>query len=358
MSFQWPVDAAELFGERYPQMVNTGLPAPDVDAVRAAIKLMWPNTPGGWVYEWSALGARYASEGSHQLASLAYGWAKFPTLADDYRREALLNQLRQYLLAAPDFGVDFQRRVLDVPYRGATTPVPVHIFAAPDLAADAPVLLASGGVDSWKMDMHNIFVLAAATAGVRVVAFDIAGTGESAVPMTPDGGAEIVRGLIAEARTLGNGIAVHLGISMGGHYSARSGLAGEVDAAIVFGGPVEDAFNRNLSAVQFGMDGIIGNALGFDRRPSAEELAARFGAFSLRPLLDQDTNTPMLVVNGADDVHVPRHDTVVFEGRRDTEVHLIPDTGHCATTKLPEAIGLMFGWLQRTLETLGVKANS
>jgi esterase FrsA len=220
------------------------------------------------------------------------------------------------------------------------------------------VLLASGGVDSWKMDMHNMFVLAAATAEVRVIAFDIAGTGESAVPMTPDGGAEIVRGLIAEARTLGNGIVIHLGISMGGHYSARSGLAGEVDAAIVLGGPVEDAFNRDISKAQFGMDGIIGNALGFDQRPSAEELATMFGAFSLRPLLDQDTNTPMLVLNGADDVHVPQHDTLVFEGRRDTEVHLIPDTGHCATSKFPEAAGYMFSWLQRTLNDLAAQADS
>jgi esterase FrsA len=358
MSFQWPVDAQDLFGERYPQMVNTGLPAADVDAVRAAITEMWTDAPGGWVYEWSALGARYAGEGSHQLASLAYGWAKFPTLADGSKRRALQKQREQYLLAAPDFGVDFHRRVVDVPYRAASTPVPVHIFATADLPADAPVLLASGGVDSWKMDLHTIFVLAAATAGIRVVAFDIAGTGESAVPMTPDGGAETVRGLIAEARTLGNGIVIHLGISMGGHYSARSGLAGEADAAIVLGGPVEDAFNGDTSMVQFGMDGIIGNALGFDERPSADELAATLGAFSLRPLLDQDTNTPMLVVNGADDVHVPQHDTLVFEGRRDTEVHLIPNAGHCATTKLPEAIGLMFSWLQPTLETLSVQANS
>lgn len=358
MSFQWPVDAEDLFGERYPQMVNTGLPAPDVDAVRASITEMWPDAPGGWVYEWSALAARYASEGSHQLAALAYGWAKFPTLADDSKRGALRSQLEQYLLAAPDFGVDFQRRILDVPYRGASTPVPVHIFAASDLPSDAPVLLASGGVDSWKMDVHGILVLAAATAGVRVVAFDIAGTGESAVPMTPDGGAEIVRGLIAQARTLGNGLVSHLGISMGGHYSARSGLAGEVDAAIVLGGPVEDAFAKDASMAQFGMDGIVGNALGFDQRPSAEELRATFGAFSLRPLLDQDINAPMLVLNGADDVHVPQHDTVVFQGRRNTEVHLIPDTGHCATSKLPEAIGLMFSWLQRTLETIGANAIS
>ncbi len=352
MSFQWPVDPKSLFTERNPQMVNTGLPAQDVAAVASAISEMWPDAPGGWVYEWTALADRYAALGQHQLASLAFGWAKFPTLSDGPKRRALARQLEQYLLAAPDFGVDFERRVFEVPYQGATTSVPVHIFAAPGLAADAPVLLASGGVDSWKMDMHNIFALAALTTGVRVVAFDIAGTGESTVPMTPDGGAEIVRGLVAEARALGNGVVVHMGISMGGYYSARSGLAGEVDAAIVFGGPVEGAFGMDVSTARFGMDGIVGNALGFDRRPSAEELASTFGAFSLRPLLDQDINVPMLIVNGADDVHVPQHDTLVFEGRRHTEVHLIPDTGHCATTKLPEVIPLMFDWLRREVKTL------
>ena len=58
----------------------------------------------------------------------------------------------------------------------------------------------------------------------------------------------------------------------------------------------------------------------------------------------------MLIVNGADDVHVPQHDTLVFEGRRNTEVHLIPDTGHCAVTKLPEVMPMIMAWLARTLK--------
>jgi esterase FrsA len=71
--------------------------------------------------------------------------------------------------------------------------------------------------------------------------------------------------------------------------------------------------------------------------------------FSLRALLDQDLNGPMLVVNGADDVHVPQADTLVFEGRRDTSVHLIPDTGHCAATKSAEAFGIIQTWLRDVL---------
>ena len=348
MSYQWPLDASELFGERYPQMINTGLPVGDVDTVRAAVTDMWADAPGGWVHEWSRLAAAYADAGSHDQAALAYGWAKFPTLADPSKRVALARQLEQYQLAAPGFGLGFQRQVLKLPYRGGTTDVPVHVFTPFGLPADRPVVIASGGVDSWKMDVHRLMVLLAVQLRVRVVAFDIAGTGESTVPMTGSGGGEMVSGLIEHARSIGNGVVGHVGISMGGYFSARSGLAGEVDAAVVLGGPVEAAFTGAKKAV-FGMEGIVGNAMGFDAPPSQDELAARRAELSLRPLLDQDRNAPMLIVNGEDDVHVPQHDTLVFRGRRDTVVDLVPDTGHCAVSKLPEVFPTIIDWLDRTL---------
>jgi esterase FrsA len=161
----------------------------------------------------------------------------------------------------------------------------------------------------------------------------------------------MVTGLIEHARSLGNGVVAHMGISMGGYFSARSGLGGEVDAAVVLGGPVEAAFT-DARKDAFGMDGILGNAMGFDAPPTPEQLGAGRAEFSLRPLLDQDRNSPMLVVNGADDVHVPQHDTLVFRGRRDTVVDLVPDTGHCAVSKLPEVFPTIIGWLDRTLTAI------
>ncbi|KAI8870856.1 alpha/beta-hydrolase [Ramicandelaber brevisporus] len=345
-SFEWEVDVQELFGERYPQMVNSGLPVEDVDALRLAITDMWADCPGGWVYEWSQLAARYAGCGKHQLAVLAYGWTKFPTLANESKRNALVQQLKQYQLAAPSFKVAFERCVIDVPHLGGTTAVPVHLLTPPGFSSDAPVLLASGGVDTWKMDMHQIFEIFALRTGMRVVTFDIAGTGESEVPMSANGGAEMVRGLIAAARSLGNGYVIHLGLSMGGYFSARSGLTGEVDAAVDWGGPVEHAFADGRDFA-FGMNGIIGNALGFDHGPTKEELARLWPSFNLRHLLDRNDNAPMLVINGADDVHVPQHDTLVFRGRRNTEVRLISGTGHCATSKMPEVVQHIVEWLNR-----------
>ncbi|MFF3073054.1 hypothetical protein [Kitasatospora sp. NPDC057936] len=48
-------------------------------------------------------------------------------------------------------------------------------------------------------------------------------------------------------------------------------------------------------------------------------------------------------------LHVPQHDTLVFTGRRATEVHLLPDTGHCAISKMGEAMELITAWLRKTM---------
>ena len=347
MPYQWPAKTSDLFAERQPQMVNTGLPVDDVEATRLAIRSMWPDEPGGWVHEWSRLGSRFAGEGRHDLAMLAFGWAKFPVLADNAKRRAFEHQIEQYELASAGFPVSFERRVLEVPFGNGSVQMPIHLLGAPSLPADAPVILASGGVDSWKMDLHQLFCLVALQTHARMLLFDIPGTGETAVPLSPSS-TEVLGGLIQEARRLGNGRVVHLGISMGGYFSAHSGLTGSVNASVVLGGPVEAAFAPDRRW-QFGMADIIGNAVGFDRPPSPEELGAKTAALSHRPLLDRSHNAPMYIINGADDVHIPQHDTLVFQGRSDTHVELIPETGHCAVSKLAEFAPAMIAWMSQHL---------
>lgn len=346
MSYQWPMDPQELFDERYPQMLNLGLPRADVDAVRVAVREMWSDAPGGWAYEWSRRAAAYAAAGRHDLAYLAYGWAKFPVLADTAKRTALARQIEEYELAAPGFPVPFERRVLEVPYQGGSTPVAVHLLGPSGRA----VLIASGGVDSWKMDIHPLLVQLVQRGGVQVLAFDHAGTGESAVPLTAAGGVEIVQGLIDWARANGNGRVGHFGFSMGGYFAAHSGLAGLVDAAVDLGGPIQDSFTEdNLKRLMFGMADNFGNALGFDAQPEVTEFLGLMGEFPLTDLLQQDVNAPMLVINGADDVHVTQADTLLFTGRRDTDVRLVPDSGHVAASKLPEVIPVIADWLAQHL---------
>jgi esterase FrsA len=138
---------------------------------------MWADTPGGWVYEWSRLAEKHADRGDHYLASLTYGCAKFPCLADPARVTAMQHQLEQFELAATDFPLAFERRIITVPYRGGSIEVPVHLYSADGEYAGRPVLIASGGVDTWKMDIHPWWVGLTQGAALTTLAFDHPGTG-------------------------------------------------------------------------------------------------------------------------------------------------------------------------------------
>jgi hypothetical protein len=80
---------------------------------------------------------------------------------------------------------------------------------------------------------------------------------------------EVVLGLVAEARRLGNGKVAHFGLLFGRNFSVMSGLTRAVDAAINLGGPIDKSFEREVFArLPFGTERIWGNDISFDRKPS------------------------------------------------------------------------------------------
>ena len=346
MPYTYPIDPAAMFKDRYAQMLGFGFPQEDVNILRENIRDMWLNAPGGWVYEWSTVAARYASMGNPYLSALAYGWAKFPCLADEAKVKAMQLQVQKYIEASKNFPVKFERRSITVPYAGGTTDVFIHLLGGPDDRKHMPVLLASGGVDSWKMDIHHLLVALAQGTGMTVMAFDHPGTGETKVPLNRAGD-EVVLGLADAARAIGNGRVAHFGLSFGGNFTAMTGLSGAVDAAIDLGGPVNATFERqNLKKMPYGMADIVGNDLGFNSQPDFDKLADAAAGLSRAALLNNPSNAPMLVINGEDDYFVPREDTTIFNGRLHTQVHLLPGTGHCAVSRMNEVMPVMFGWLR------------
>ncbi len=349
MPYTYPIDAQAMFEDRTHQFVGYGLPADDVARVRAATTDFWANEPGGWVYEFSALAAQYQEANQPLLAALAYGCAKFPCVADDARKAALDHQIQAYLVAAPGFGVKFERRVLDLPTDKGAVSLPVHLYSTAGSFDAGPVLMISGGVDTAKMDIHNWLMAFATRAGVTVLAFDLPGTAENPVLLGPDADS-VVRSLVTEARGIGNGLVAHMGISFGGNLAAMTGLTGIVDAAVDLGGPVDAAFLPEYQRrLPYGMADIVGNALGFDHPVTVDELSAGARSLVRTELLHRHTNTAMLVVNGADDYFVPARDTRVFEGRPGVTVELIPGTGHCAMSKAGEVMPTVISWLRDQL---------
>jgi esterase FrsA len=94
------------------------------------------------------------------------------------------------------------------------------------------------------------------------------------------------------------------------------------------------------------MHDILGNAMHRDHSPTLDELTAGLGELDRSNLLAQQVNSSMLVINGADDYFVPQSDTLVFEGRPHTEVHLIEGTGHVAMSKAAEVVPQIIAWLR------------
>jgi esterase FrsA len=351
MSYQFPVDPGSLLDERTAQFVNLGIPAADVAQLRGVVLDMWADAPGGWTWEWSRLAQRYAAAGDHYRASLAYGGARFPCLADPSKATALDRQVEQYTLAAPGFPVSFERRIVTARYRDGIVEVPVHVLSPPGAGAGTPVLIASGGIDTWKMDLHPMWVALALGARLRVVAFEHAGVGElTRIPMAPDT-QQIIGGLLAFARAITTGKVGHIGLSFGGHFAARTGLLGDADAAIVVGGPVTSASfgPEHAKSLLYGMDNIFGNAVGFSAKPQPDALVAASQPFALDDLLATQRNSPMLVINGDADVHVPAADTRIFAGRPHTQTALIPGGTHCAMNKLDQLLPILTTWLSASL---------
>ena len=343
--YTYEIDTAAMFEDRTDQFTKFGIPADEIERVRTAITDMWADAPGGWAYEWSKLASEHADRGDHYLASLIYGCAKFPCLTDQARVQAMRHQLEQFELASKDFPVSFERRIIAVPFRDGTVEVPVHLYSTDGNYAARPVLIASGGVDTWKMDIHPWWVGFTQGAGVTTMAFDHPGTGETTIPLDEHAD-EIILGLTGYARSLGDGRVAHFGASFGGNFAAMSGLAGIVDAAVDLGGPVLDSFKpEHLKNLPYGMHDILGNAMHWDHSRPLEDLSTGLEVLNRRDLLAQQHNSAMLVINGADDYFIPQADTLIFQGRPNTEVHLVEDTGHVAMSKAPEVVPKIIAWL-------------
>ncbi|MEU8804613.1 alpha/beta hydrolase [Spirillospora sp. NPDC048819] len=356
--FTFTVDPQAVLDERARQFTALGVPAGAVARARDRIGEMWGDGEDGWGPVWAAEAERAGRERGPLAESLCWGAARFPCLATEARRDAHRRQLERYLDAAPRFRARFRRRILHVPHPGdgtgnATTPVPAHLFRRP-FGRPRGVLILSGGVDTWKMDLHRLAVTTALATGFIVAAIDMPGTGESELVLTP-GADRVLAALAGELRREYGLPTGFLGLSFGGHWAAKLALLGEVDAAVDLGGPTGAAATPvDVLNLPYGMTGILGNALGLDAPPGPGRAAELLDAFSLRGqgLLDPGRAgraAPLLAVNGARDQYIPPGDTTGLAGRPGTAVWLVAGATHCAPERFRVLMPAIWGWLAARL---------
>ena len=104
-----------------------------MDAVEARVSDdLWDDQPVSWISEWSSAAADAEASGDLLVASLCFEVAKYPGLGNDTHAWAYIQQLRTCLAASANFPLRFERRILDVAYHGAATPMAVHIYRRRD----------------------------------------------------------------------------------------------------------------------------------------------------------------------------------------------------------------------------------
>ena len=336
-------------------MRGWGIPSHTIRKVRDRVREMWSDTAGSWAWEWTREAESAKRAGDPLLAARLYGAARFPCAVSELQRAAARHQLESYLAAAPSFPCRFERRVLELSYRGRSTRVPTHLFAVRGDSRHKPLLCLSGGVDTLKMELHRLALTLVRLGGFRVAAIDMPGTGESELALAPDADT-IYEGVLDElAGEAQRGV---LGISFGGHWAAKLGLRRCADAAVDLGGPIGAGSmnSEKLARLPNGMTGILGNALRLTALPGENEAGSLLRAFSLREqgLLQGARATALLAVNGAHDQYVPREDTTVFRSIPGAEVWLVEGATHCAAERFPAVVLSVIAWLR--VKLLGASA--
>jgi hypothetical protein len=126
-------------------------------------------------------GVNYATAYEREVMDVLTSIRNHYTL--DTAGRLLLTNAERYLRSP----VKFEHRILAIPYQGGTVSTPVHLFSVTGQYASAPVLIYTGGVDTYKMGLHAIYATLAQRLGITLLGFDIADTGESTIPLSVNG---------------------------------------------------------------------------------------------------------------------------------------------------------------------------
>ncbi len=325
-----------------------GIDAEDVRQVLAGLKSLDPDD---WAATWAVMGEHHAtaagaaSDAAVKKENWHQAWLDFhfgawpaqntPGKRADYGKA--VEAFREYgkLLDPP---VETVR----IPFEGKEM---VGYLRLPHGVMQAPVVVSIGGLDEFKEYGIEHGSAALTSAGLGVLALDMPGTGEAAVPM--EVGSERMIG--AAITYLGTRTDVDpqriavMGASAGGYWSAIAAYTERqrLRAAVVRGGPIHDYFQADWQRKSwgtreylFGLKEARMFVYGF-KAGEEEPFLKKLATFSLetRGIL-QRPSAPMLVVNGEKDSQVPIADLYLLLRTGTPKFAWVnPDGGHTGRSK-------------------------
>lgn len=325
--------------------------------------------PGSWVHEFAALGAEHEAQAAvlessdsaaaadeYALAALYYGIARFPYVGSPAKEDAYQKHIQCYLTAAEHFNPPLE--IVRIPFEGKEI---IGYLRIPPADTPPPVVVITGGVDTWKSDVETS-VNAMLAEGMATFSFDMPGTGESAWPLSATGDriyAQVLDYLQTRPDVDGDRMAVYLR-SFAGYFAVKLALTNDdVKAAVNVGGPIALAFTReHAEVIPIEMFHTVGHAMGVDPDISYKDAVPLFEALSLDTaglLQPPVRQAPLLSINGDQDVLVPIADLYIISERGiEQEEWVYAGDGHTAGANAAEHIPKSAAWIKARLDEVPV----
>jgi esterase FrsA len=325
-----------------------GIDAGDVRNVLADLK---STDSEEWAAAWAVMGerhaatARAASDAADKRENWRQAWLDFhfgawpaqntPGKRADYRKA--VDAFREYGKL-----LDPAAETVRIPFEGKEI---IGYLRLPRGVTRPPVVISVGGLDEFKEYSVEHGSTALAGAGLGLLALDMPGTGETAVPMEV-GSERMIGAVIAYLGTrtdVDAGRLAVIGSSAGGYWSALAGYTerARLRAVVVRGGPIHNYFQADWQRKSWGSNEYLYGlkearmfVYGF-KAGEEDAFLKKLASFSLetRGILNQPS-APMLVVNGEKDTQVPVADLYLLLRTGTPKFAWVnPDGGHTGRSK-------------------------
>ncbi len=355
--------------DRFDGWVRAGAGEAELDAALRRVYRPSGTGPGSWVYEISQPAAQHearareleaegGAEGAAEQwrqAAVLYYVARFPFIGNQAKAEAYRKHIECYLESVKHEEPPLE--IVRIPHRGKEI---VGYLRVPRSEVRPPVVVLTGGVDTWKSDIEGP-AKAMLAEGMAAFTFDMPGTGESAWPLSADGEGVYSRVLeyLKTRRDLdGERMAVYLQ-SFAGYYAVKLAvLDPNVKAAVNVGGPVHHSFTvEHAQTVDEGMVETIAHAMGEDPDQPIAEMVAKIEPFSLERqglLRAPERQAPLLSINGDRDPLVTINDLYVISASGIAQEEWVyAGDGHCAPNHAAEHVPRAAAWIRAWLDRVG-----
>lgn len=334
----------------------------DRDLALATIDGLTGLDPDAWADAWGGLvddleqraAAAEDPEEQRRLWWQAYQAAflgRYPV--PNHPRKAALYDRARANFARSTALEDPPAEIIDVPFAGrAGEGDTVRFYLTRPAGVERPaVVLAWGGIDTWKEESHTRIGALLRSRGVAVVLVDMPGTGESPVLAGVDAERQYtpVFEYLAGRDDLDGARCGVIGASFGGYWAMKLAYTHRehVAAAVNWGGGIHITFQaewqqRSRNASSYLMDLMAARARIFGGE-TFEDYVARCPELSLldQGLLDQPS-APILLVNGRDDQQNSIGDLYLALDHGDPKAARVFDGGHMGEGPV---VPTLTGWL-------------